>query len=115
MMRKLLAMVLLAVALTGSACADTPTAPTSPTGTPVISLFTADSVRFSLLTVGATTLRWEVTDPQALVRIDPFPGNVPYVGSAQFVPSVTGSYSFTLNATNSKGTTQRFVTIVVTP
>lgn len=115
MKRLLLGILLVALALTGSACADSPTAPTSPQGTPVISLFSADSVRFSLTTVGNTTLRWEVTDNQALVRIDPFPGNVPYVGSAQFVPSVTGSYSFTLTATNQHGTTQRFVTVVVIP
>ena len=112
-MKRLLTVV--ALALTVSACADTPLQPTSPTGTPVISLFTADAVRFSLLSVGQTTLRWEVTDTQALVRIDPFPGNVPYVGSAAFVPVVTGTYSFTLTATNKNGTTQRFISVVVVP
>lgn len=114
-MRRLLLVIITLLALTGSACGDSTTLPTAPTNTPVISLFSADAVRFSLLTQGNTTLRWEVSDTKALVRIDPFPGNVPYIGSAAFVPSVTGTYSFTLTATNTNGTTQRFITIVVTP
>lgn len=79
--------------------------------TPTITLFAADNSR---LTSGQTTmLRWEVVDVGAKVRIDPYPGNVPTVGSAPVVPTGSGVLSFVLTATNKYGSTQRFVTVTV--
>ena len=115
-MKRLMTVILLVtLALTVGACDNNSTLPTTPTNTPVISLFSADSVKFSLLGQGVTNLHWEVLDTKAMVRIDPLPGNVPYVGSAQFAPAAVGTYNFTLTATNANGTTQRFITIVVGP
>jgi hypothetical protein len=81
--------------------------------TPTITLFAADSNRLSFTGGQTTMLRWEVTDVAAKVRIDPYPGNVPAVGSAAIVPTSTGTLNFTLTATNAFGSTQRFVTVTV--
>lgn len=93
-------------------CADTSRNPLAPTdGTPSITLFAADSVRLTV--AQSTMLRWEVADVSAKVRIDPYPGNVPTVGSAAVVPTSVGTLNFVLTATNQYGSTQRFVTVTV--
>ena len=81
--------------------------------TPTITLFAADSVRLSLLGGQTTMLRWEVADVTAKVRIDPYPGNVPVVGSASIVPTSVGTLNFVITASNQFGATQRFVTVTV--
>jgi hypothetical protein len=104
--------VLLALVLcVGCANNRNPTAPTDIT--PVITLFAADNTRLSFVGGQTTMLRWEVADVSAKVRIDPYPGNVPTVGSAPVVPIATGTLSFVLTATNQYGSTQRFVTVTV--
>ena len=106
--------VVIAAIVTLMGCNSAPTAPSKgqPNNTaPVISLFAADSTKLTL--VQTTNLHWEVLDQTAEIRIDPYPGNVPALGSASVVPVTTGVISFTLTARNQFGTTQRFVTITV--
>lgn len=124
-MRSLLILPLLVLSLFTVACGSeeeggplaglsSPTAPSAPVvqRPPEISLFAADSIR--LTTYGTTTiLRWEVTDKEATVRIDPTIGNVGPVGSVMVMPLTTTTY--TLIARNSAGTSQRSVTIQVGP
>lgn len=113
-MTRLLSVLCVVVLLVGSiGCAGSQN-PTTPSDiTPTITLFAADNVRLSLLGGQTTMLRWEVTDVNAKVRIDPYPGNVPLVGSAAVVPTSVGTLNFVLTATNSYGSSQRFVTVTV--
>lgn len=90
-----------------------PSNPSNPVGVPIILLFAADNYNLSFFKGETTTIRWEVADQKAIVRIDPFPGNVPSIGSALVVPSRVGTISFTLTATNANGSSQRFFSIVV--
>ena len=111
-MKKLLPVLLFTLLAMG--CGDSPVAPSqNPNNPPVITLFAADQVRLTLLLNQSTMLRWEVADQNATVRIDPFPGNVPSIGSAPVLPTVVGTLNFVLTATNSSGSSQRFVTVVV--
>lgn len=113
-MTRLLALVCVVAMFVGSmGCANSQN-PTMPSDiTPTITLFAADNVRLSLLGGQTTMLRWEVTDVTAKVRIDPYPGNVPLVGSAAVVPTSVGTLNFVITATNQYGSTQRFVTVTV--
>ena len=96
-----------------TACGDSPTQPTQ--APPTISLFTVEPGRVVLgLNVNNTyTLRWEVLDQDAAVRIDPLPGNVPHIGTHVVSPTTVGTFSYTITARNAFGTTQRFVSVVV--
>lgn len=106
--------LLLVVALLSVGCADGVRNPITPSDiVPTITLFAADSVKLSLAGNQTTMLRWEVSDVAAKVRIDPYPGNVPGVGSSPVVPTSVGTLNFTLTATNQYGSSQRFVTITV--
>lgn len=94
------------------ACSDSPTTPSQTSDArPTIVMFSVDSPKIGVLQT--TTLRWEVADTTSDVRIDPYPGNVPYIGSAQVVPTTAGPIVFTINATNKFGTSQRTVTVTV--
>jgi hypothetical protein len=101
-----------------------PTCPTSPCVTatcsgsnpqvpnnrsPEILSFDADSRRVSK--GAAAILRWEISDPSALVRIDPGIGSVGAVGFLLVFP--TGTTTYTLTARNSVATVQRTLTISV--
>lgn len=85
--------------------------PTTPARAPEISLFSADTARVTY--TAGTFIRWEVLDPSASVRIDPYPGNVGPVGTVFVLPQTTTVY--TLNARNAFGTTQRALIVVVLP
>lgn len=113
-MTRLLSLICVVALLVGSiGCANSQN-PTVPSDiTPTITLFAADSVRLSLIGGQTTMLRWEVADVTAKVRIDPYPGNVPVVGSASIVPTAVGTLNFVITATNQFGATQRFVTVTV--
>jgi hypothetical protein len=119
-------MFVLLVALIVAACdfsmpitnTNNPTAPTNPTPTPtpvvapVINYFTSDTMAVK---VGATVVvRWDITGtPPVDVTITPTVGSVPQTGVAQFVATVTTTY--TLTAKNSAGIVTRTLTITVTP
>jgi hypothetical protein len=107
---KLLLVAAALVALVGgSACdAKNPLAPGLP---PIISLFVAEPPTLKAGTT--TTLRWDVSDGQAEVRVDPGVGNVPTNGNVVVAPLVTTTY--TLNARNAGGSVQRIVVVLVTP
>jgi hypothetical protein len=108
MTRTLSAIVLVLVALVAVSCGlKNPLAP----DVPIVTLFTAEPFTVKLGT--PTTLRWDVSDGDAEVRIDPGVGNVPTTGSAVLTPVVTTT--FTLNARNRGGSVQRVLTVVVTP
>jgi hypothetical protein len=119
--------LIIAVAVVGLAACDfsmpitntnNPTAPTTITPTPVpivapvINYFTSDTMS---VRVGATVVvRWDITGtPPVDVTITPTVGAVPQSGVAQFVASVTTTY--TLTAKNSAGLVTRTLTITVTP
>jgi len=107
-LRYWLVLLVLLISVGVSACNDKN--PLQPIGNPpVIDLFSASAATVSF--GNAVTLRWEVADPKALVRIDPAPGNVAVVGSAN-VPLMT-STTFTLTARNDHGQTQRLLTVLV--
>ena len=76
---------------------------------PEILNFGADSIK--VRTGGAATLRWEISDINANVRIDPGIGSVGTVGFALVFPQETTTY--TLTARNSLGIAQRQLTIYV--
>jgi len=78
---------------------------------PEIAIFASDSYRIGRWDGVGTFLRWDVSDNLANVRIDPYPGNVPAVGSVVVFPGVTTTY--TLTARNNVGTVQRQLTILV--
>lgn len=102
----------LALSLAVSACdgKQLPTQPTGPGAAPIISLFAADQVR---ITLGQTaTLRWEVLEKDALVRIDPAPGNVGNVGNAVVTPTASITYSLLARSPNGLAS-QRSVTVTV--
>lgn len=102
--------VIFALALVVSACGKRTA--TQPSGhTPVISLFASDTS--SILPGTATTIRWEVLDSDAQVRIDPSIGNVGSLGSVEVRPLATTTY--TLLAYNDAGPSQRSLTIQVAP
>ena len=123
-MRKYALVLLSAVLL--SACdfsmpitnTNNPTAPTTVTPTPVpvvapvINYFTSDTMS---VRVGATVVvRWDITGtPPVDVTITPTVGSVPQTGVAQFVATVTTTY--TLTAKNPAGIVTRTLTITVTP
>lgn len=91
-------------------CGGTGTTPTVPIGrTPEILNFTADNPRVH--DGGATILRWEISDPTAIVRIDPGVGSVGTVGFLLVSPTRTTTY--TITARNSIATVQRTLTVVV--
>jgi len=105
---------------TNSTCPTCPTQPCSTTqnctgtGTPNLRLpeivsFNADSPRTSSKL--GTFLRWDVSDFNASVRIDPGIGSVGSVGFIFVNPSVTTLY--TLTARNSIGTVQRVLLVTV--
>lgn len=103
--------LVLAVITLAIGCANSPIQPGK--NPPVISLFAADNARITFSLQQTTNIHWEVLDTKATVRIDPFPGNVPTIGSASVVPTQIGVISFTLTATNRYGSSQRFVTVTV--
>lgn len=91
-------------------CGGTGTTPTLPGArTPEILNFTADNPRVH--DGGATILRWEISDPTAIVRIDPGVGSVGSVGFLLVAPTRTTTY--TITARNSIATVQRTLTVVV--
>ena len=110
---------------TPAPCSTTPnctsvTCPTCPgagstgpsTRTPEILSFDADSR--SIYKNRTVTLRWDISDFNATVRIDPNIGSVASVGFIVVNPSVTTTY--TLTARNNMGIAQRQLTIfVITP
>lgn len=102
--------VVLAAAFLGAACDRL--SPAAPSDFPIITSFSSDAT--SIKTGTSTTLRWDVGDPTASVRIDPFVGNVPVVGSVTV--TLTATTTFTLNARAQSGASaQRVLTVVVTP
>jgi hypothetical protein len=103
--------VLALVAMVGCTGSQNPVTPSDIT--PTITLFAADNTRLTFISGQSTMLRWEVSDVTAKVRIDPYPGNVPTVGSSPIVPTGVGTLSFVLTATNQYGSSQRFVTVTV--
>lgn len=110
MKRLILVLAVLVLPLTMACNGKTPT---SPGNEPTITTFSADALTVK---VGTTiTLRWDVTPATADVRIDPFVGNVPVVGSTSLI--LTGTTTFVLNARASLtgAAAQRVLTIVVTP
>jgi hypothetical protein len=100
-----------------SPTSPTPTCPTATCGgttpqvprMPEILSFGADN--FRVHKGGTALLRWEISDPSAVVRIDPGVGNVGAVGFVLVFPTSTTTY--TLTARNSLGTVQRTITVVV--
>jgi hypothetical protein len=76
---------------------------------PEIMSFGADNPRITK--GGAAVLRWDVSDINALVRIDPGIGSVGTVGFVLVSPTQTTTY--TLTARNSLGTVQRQFTVIV--
>jgi len=100
--------------VTTTPCSTTPncssTNPQVPNNrSPEILSFDADSRRVSK--GAAAILRWEISDPSALVRIDPGIGSVGAVGFLLVFP--TGTTTYTLTARNSVATVQRTLTISV--
>ena len=92
-----------------------PVAP-SDTGPIFSAAFDAPSVKVNV----ASTLRWNSLDPTARVQIDPpnsptLGNNFEATGNLVVVPLLPGVFNYTLTARTSKGTTQRLVTLVVTP
>jgi len=103
-------LILALVLVVGAACSQLSKA--APSDFPVITIFAADAT--SIKTGTAVTLRWDVGDPDAAVRIDPHVGNVPVVGSVAVV--LTATTTFTLNARATSGASaQRILTVIVTP
>jgi hypothetical protein len=97
-------------------CTPTATAPCPGTTTPTPGARTPEVLSFGADTArvahgAATVLRWEVSDPAALVRIDPGIGSVGTVGFVVVWPDKTTTY--TLTARNAIGTVQRQFTILV--
>ena len=105
-------LIVLASIVSVSACSNSPTQPSG--NAPVIASFFAEPQSLTFLGIGqVATLRWEVVDNDAQVRIDPLPGNVPPTGSYIFAPTSIGVFNFTLTARNANGSTQRFISIRV--
>lgn len=109
MIPRLIGVLVMAVGLVGCSGLESPTQPSE--NPPVIAVFAADLGRITISQT--TTLRWEVLDKDARVRIDPYPGNVGHIGSASVVPTIVGPINFTLTATNEHGSSQRIVTVTV--
>jgi len=115
---RLLAVVALVLAFASVlACADkVPTAPGGPIGNrPEIIVFEAASSR---VVVGQSTfVRWEVADKNSEIRIDgsstSIGNGLPDSGQFTFTATAVGTFTFTLIATNTFGTSSRFVTITV--
>jgi hypothetical protein len=93
-------------------CNPTTTNPpigSNPTKPPEIITFSADSFRVNHPNI-PVILRWDVSDFNAIVRIDPSVGSVSPVGFAVVFPSATTVY--TLTARNNIGIAQR--TLIIT-
>jgi len=103
--------MVIAAILILTAC-DKVKSPAGPSGTPIITTFSADVL--TIKTGNTVTLRWDVSGENTQVRIDPMVGNVPSTGSTSLI--LTATTVFTLNARAPNGlSAQRSLTVIVTP
>jgi hypothetical protein len=87
-----------------------PTPPDVPNSKPVVNAFTADPT--TIQRGWSSQLRWNISSAET-VTINNGIGRVSAAGQVCITPTQTTTY--TITATNVKGTTTRQITVVVTP